>query len=174
MVIFQDIFPNTLNNIFSWDTFEKLPKSGNTDVFGLTNPIRFKSYSAWHVKQKSSYPHTRRYILMRGILENDINVVKDALDHGFCINSSVDLKYGFNALTLAATLDKTAILQYLHLRGGNVDGFDLTGNTPLMHAVKSWNFESIKILVEKFLKYPFNNFKGIYRANFVNFDIIKP
>ncbi|KAL4493155.1 hypothetical protein ABPG72_003240 [Tetrahymena utriculariae] len=148
MALFQEWVYGSANDFFSWKIYDMLPKSGNVDILGLTNQFRPKFYSAWHLNPRGVNFHTRRYILKRGILENDLDVVKDALDHGLDINSEIDLKYGFTPLSLAAILNRTAIIQYLFLRGADVNKFDRTGNTPLMQAVKNWNFESIKILVE--------------------------
>lgn len=148
MVFLQDWLFGSVNDFFSWDMFERLPKSGNCDVLGLTNQFRPKTFSAWHVRKSGVAFHTRRYILKRGILENKLEVVKEALDKGFDINSVVDPKYGFTPLSLSAILNRPAIIQYLYLRGADPNHLDKTGNTPLMQAVKNWNFESIRMLVE--------------------------
>lgn len=82
----QEILRGSINDWFSWDLYNKLPKSGNSDILGLTNQFRPKIYSAWHVKESGIAFHTRRYILKRAILENDLNDIKVALDGGFDVN----------------------------------------------------------------------------------------
>jgi hypothetical protein len=44
------ILPRTVNDYFSWEFYESLPKSGNgTDIFFFGgNPIKYKVYTAWH------------------------------------------------------------------------------------------------------------------------------
>jgi ankyrin repeat protein len=49
---------------------------------------------------------------------------------------------------LAAALNRTAILQYLIFRGGNLNLQNKLGKTPLMIGVENWNFDSVKILTQ--------------------------
>ena len=73
----RTFLPQSLNDIFSWEVYEKLPKIGDVDVFMLSNQFRYsRSFSAWHVPSNGVFPHTKRYRLMRSILENDINELK--------------------------------------------------------------------------------------------------
>lgn len=146
------ILPPSFNDYFSWKTYESLPKSAHgTDVlFFGGNPIRYKLYVAWHQKPQSVYPHTRKYRLTKAICEKDINEVKLVLDEGFNVNSQeVDEKYKYKALGLAASLNRVGILEYLLLRGADLNVQDANGNTPLMLAVLNWQYDSIKYLVER-------------------------
>lgn len=110
MVFIQDWLYGSVNDFVSWKVYDWLPKSGNVDILGLTNQFRPKIYAAWHYKPNSVNFHTRRYILKRGILENNLDTVKEALDKGFDVNEEVDLKYGFTPLSLASILNRTAMI----------------------------------------------------------------
>jgi len=146
------ILPRSFNDYFSWSIYEKLPKSAHgADVFLFGgNPIRHKAYTAWHLTPQSIYPHTRRYRLVKAICEKDINEVKTVLDEGYNSNvTEIEEKYKYSALGLAASLNRVAILEYLLLRGGDINGQDCYGNTPLMHAVINWQYDTIKFLVDR-------------------------
>lgn len=146
------MLPRSFNDWFSWSLYEKLPKSGNgTDIFLFGgNPLRHKFYCAWHLTPQSVYAHTRRYRLVKAICEKDINELKTVLDEGYDPNTpEIEEKYRYTALGLAASLNRVGIIEYLLLRGGNIDAKDPNGNTPLMHAVVNWQFDSIKFLVER-------------------------
>jgi hypothetical protein len=145
------ILPNSFNDYFSWRTYESLPKSGEgTDIFffGAT-PVRYKIYTAWHMKPQSVFPHTRRYRLLKAICERDINEVKEVLDKKFNMDEEhLEDKYGYKAAGIAAALNRVGILEYLILRGADINTKDKTGNTPLMHAVINWQYDAIRMLVE--------------------------
>jgi ankyrin repeat protein len=40
-------------------------------------------------------------------------------------------------------------VEYLCLRGADINKKDMMENTPLMHSVKNWNIEVIKLILEK-------------------------
>jgi len=146
------ILPRSFNDYFSWSTYEKLPKSAHgTDIFLFGgNPIRHKFYCAWHLPPQTVYPHTRRYRLVKAICEKDINEVKTVLDEGYDANTpEIEEKYNYTALGLAASLNRVGIVEYLLLRGGNINSQDVHGNTPLMHAVINWQYDTIKFLVDR-------------------------
>ena len=146
------ILPSSFNDYFSWKIYESLPKSGNgTDIlFFGASPIRYKVYSAWHLRPESVYPHTKRYRLMRAVCEKDINEVKTVLDEGFDVDGlNIDEKYRYKAMGLAAALNRVGIMEYFLLRGADINAKDMHGNTPLMHAVTNWQFDAIKYLVEQ-------------------------
>ena len=145
------LIPFHLNDWFSWRIYEMFPKSNNgTDIFFFGgNPLKPKKFTAWHIKPRSIFPHTRRYRLIRAICDKQINEVKEILDSGYDINDEIiDPKYGYKALTLAAALNRVGIIEYLFFRGANLDVQDEHGNTPLMIAVINWQYDTIKFLVE--------------------------
>ena len=49
-------------------------------------------------------------------------------------------------MTLAASLNRIAVLQYLYAKGADLDRLDKSDNTPLMWAVRNWQFDAIKLL----------------------------
>jgi len=146
----SSILPLSFNDYFSWETYEKLPKSGHgTDIFFFGgNPVRHKFYAAWHIKPSSVYPHTKRYRLLKAICEKDINEVKLVLDEGFDLSSDVDHKYNYKALGLASSLNRVGIIEYLLLRGADINAKDSQGNTPLMHAVVNFQYDAIRFLLD--------------------------
>lgn len=76
---------------------------------------------------------------MRAICDKDINEVKLVLQKGYNKDAfEIEDKYGYNAMGLAAALNRVGILEYLIMRGFNVNQQDKYGNTPLMHAVINW------------------------------------
>ena len=86
--------------------------------------------------------------MMEAICEDDIAKVADLLDAGFNPTSRICHERNYDAVSLAAVLNRVQILKYLILRGGLLEYRDNDGNTPLLNAVKNWQFESIKTLVE--------------------------
>ncbi len=145
------ILPNTFNDYFSWKVYEALPKSGGgTDIFFFGgNPVRYKFQTAWHIKPESVFPHTKRYRLVKAICEKDINEIKSILDKGFNTDKeALEDKYGYYAAGLAAALNRVGILEYLILRGVDINTQDKNGNTPLMHAVMNWQYDAMRLLIE--------------------------
>ena len=55
----------------------------------------------------------------------------------------------YTPLTLAASLNKTHLIEYFILRGADVNYKDAYGHTPLMNAVSNWQFDSIKLLMKR-------------------------
>lgn len=51
----SNLLGRSVSDYFSWETLEKLPKSGEgTDVFFLGgNPNKIKMYDTWHIKSKA-------------------------------------------------------------------------------------------------------------------------
>jgi hypothetical protein len=86
--------------------------------------------------------------MMEAICEDDIAKVADLLDAGFDPASKICGERNYDSVSLAAVLNRSQILRYLVLRGGLLEFRDNDGNTPLLNAVKNWQFESIKTLVE--------------------------
>lgn len=143
--------PLTLHDRLPWSIIDMFPKvAGGTDIKIIgANPFRLRNFAAWFVPPRSVFPHTKRYRIQRAICEEDINEVKAVLDSGFDPDKEVlDEKYAFNSMSLAARLNRTAILEYLILRGADINIQDPSGNTPLMHAITNWQFEAIKLLAE--------------------------
>ena len=58
---------------------------------------------------------------MKAILENKINDLKAVIDEGVDLNIILDKKYGYTPLTLSATLNRSAMIEYLYLRGANIN-----------------------------------------------------
>ena len=94
------------------------------------------------------YDHTYRYVLMEAICNDRVEEVKKVLDLDFDPKRIVCPERGLDAVNLASMLHRPHILKYLLLRGGSLEGRDKEGNTPLMNAVRNWQFENLKILVE--------------------------
>eukprot|EP01017_Pseudomicrothorax_dubius_P048202 TRINITY_DN8735_c0_g1_i1.p1 TRINITY_DN8735_c0_g1~~TRINITY_DN8735_c0_g1_i1.p1 ORF type:complete len:217 (+),score=20.69 TRINITY_DN8735_c0_g1_i1:130-780(+) len=113
------------------------------------NFFEFRNHGAWHSPTIAVQPHSRRHRLLRAICESDLDEIKNVLDEDFDPNSTVDIRRGLNALSLAALLSRTSVIDYLLLRGANIDAQDSRGNTALMVATINWNFEAIKLLVNR-------------------------
>jgi len=88
--------------------------------------------SAWHVKQFCIFPHTARHRFLKAICENDFEEIELLLDRGFDPNDFIDYKYELTPLGLAAMLNRSQLIQYLYLRGADVNKQDKNGLTPLM------------------------------------------
>jgi hypothetical protein len=58
---------------------------------------------------------------MKSICDNDINEMKLVIDKNLDLNQTIDSKYGLNAISLAASLNRTALLQYLIFRGADIN-----------------------------------------------------
>lgn len=145
----NNLFPNSINDVFSWSLFEKLSICRPYIPIIGCSPYNPKLYTAWHVKPESVYPHTSKYRLLRAIVDNDINEVKKVLDKGlFGVDQVLEEKYGTTPLTLASWFNRAAIMKYLILRGAEIDFFDKKGNTALMLAVKNVNYLAIGLLIE--------------------------
>lgn len=85
---------------------------------------------------------------MEAICEDDIGKVEELLDSGFNLTTKICHERNYDAMNLAAVLNRVQIIKYLILRGGLLEFRDNEGNTPLLNAVKNWQFESIKTLVD--------------------------
>ena len=68
--------------------------------------------------------------MIKAICDNDINEAKLAIDKN--PNSLKSTNYEFTPLSLAASLNRTAIIDYLLLRGASIDEIDNQGRTPLI------------------------------------------
>jgi ankyrin repeat protein len=85
---------------------------------------------------------------MEAICDDDINTISQILDNGFDLTKKICEERNYDAVNLASVLNRGPILKYLIMRGGLLEHRDQDGNTPLLNAVKNWQFESIKILIE--------------------------
>ncbi len=98
-----------------------LPSSHNglSPFFFNTNLWGKPSYTSWHTPFEAVFPHTDKYILLRSITDDDIETVKAMLDKGFNPNSKIEKRY--SPLTLASSLGRLAIIDYLIARGADVN-----------------------------------------------------
>lgn len=144
-----EIVPKSFNDLFSWEKYTELkdPITSNIPIVG-ENPLRYTTNAVWHRKIPEKEKKTRRYQMQEAICDNDLKKVKAILDSGFDLNTQICDERGIDSIHLSSILDRSLILKYLILRGGNLEFRDKEGNTPLMSAVKNWQFEGIKILVE--------------------------
>lgn len=141
--------PRSFNDLFSWETYTRLkdPITSNVPIIG-ENPLRFTTNAAWHRKIPEKDKKTRSYQMQEAICDNNLKKVKEIIDSGFSLESKLCRQRGLDSVHLASILDRPLILKYLILRGGNIEGRDKEGNTPLMSAVNNWQFETIQVLVE--------------------------
>lgn len=141
--------PETWNDLFSWDFYQKFkdPVTYNLPIIG-ENPARFTTHAHWHRRIDYNRKRTAAYQMMEAICEDDINMVAQILDNDFDLAKKLCKERNYDAVNLASVLNRGQILKYLLLRGGLLEDRDQDGNTPLLNAVKNWQFESIKILVE--------------------------
>ena len=86
--------------------------------------------------------------MMEAICEDEIGKVEELLDNGFNLTTKICHERNYDAMNLAAVLNRVQIIKYLILRGGLLEFRDNEGNTPLLNAVKNWQFESIRTLVD--------------------------
>lgn len=123
-VIFNNT-PNSFNGLVPLSLREKWrnEKTGNVPFFG-DNPNRLVTTSPWFRKIKYDMKETKEYRLMRGICENDLNLVKESLDSGLDVNSVLEEDRGLSALSMAASLNRPEILKYLILRGSSLENRD--------------------------------------------------
>lgn len=151
----NDVFVRTryvsLTDLFSWDFYEK---HKNENLVGYPvigeNPQSTDSYFAWHLPPRSIFHHTRRHRLMVAICDNDIKETKRVLDEGFDINTQqIDVKKGYNSMTLASSLNHTSLVDYQILRGGDINSCDKYGLYPINYAIHEWNFQTIQLLVNR-------------------------
>lgn len=57
------------------------------DIYPFSNPYRIdRAYSAWHIPSVGVFPHTRRYRLLKSILENDLEELKLVIDEKVDVN----------------------------------------------------------------------------------------
>lgn len=141
---------NSLTDLGSWDFYEKYRMADRPKYPGNHNPHWQAQSFAWHMDPRSVFPHTRRHRMMLAICEDDVREVKRVLDEGYNINETVvDLEKGYSAMSLSAELNRTTILDYLILRGGNVNKKDSADDYPISYAVRNWHFDSIKQLVNR-------------------------
>lgn len=142
-------WPNSIYSLLPWKTIEKLryKESPLIPVIG-ENPFYENIDYAWYMDTKTVFPHTKRHRAMRAICKNELIELKKALDEGFDIDAPVDLEKERTALGLAAFLNRPHILQYLILRGAQIDKPDKFGNTPLIDSVERVNMECMISLVE--------------------------
>ena len=149
MDYFNLLYPESFNEFFSWKWFEKL-RYKNAPYIPIIgeSPFYDKSDVAWHMDIPTVFPHTKRFRALRAICKNDLEELQKTLDEGFDINAEVDLQEGKTALGVASLLERTMIMNYLIMRGANIDAGDKHGNTPLHDAVSRANFESIIVLTQ--------------------------
>lgn len=53
------LFPESSNDFFSWEVYEKIPKVNDIDV-PITGWVKLnRPHSAWHLGSIGVYPHTK-------------------------------------------------------------------------------------------------------------------
>lgn len=82
-----------------------------------------------------------RHRFLQAVCEGDLNEIKLVLDEGFDLDATFERKYGYTPMSLAAALNRPEVIEYLLLRGANINAFDQTGASPLMQAVSNFNFD---------------------------------
>jgi len=85
--------------------------------------------------------------MLRAVTTNDLEEIITLLKKGFGVDSTIDPKYGYNALQLAAVTNHFPLIELLVMRGANINKTDQYGNTPLMLAVTNRNHEAIHSLL---------------------------
>jgi len=130
-----------------WFYFKYSDKdSGDIPIIG-ENFMRSSSLLTFRSWFPTIENHTQRYAMMDAIVNNRIDVVKSLLDNGFNPLQVICPERLLDSVNLASMLNRPSILNYLILRGGTLEGRDKEGNTPIMNAVKNWQFQNVKILV---------------------------
>lgn len=142
-------WPNSIYSYLPWKWIEKLryKDSPYIPLIG-ENPFYPDKDYAWYMEPPTVFPHTKRHRAMRAICKNDLKELKKVLDEGFDIDSPVDLQKEKTPLGLAAYLNRPQIIEYLILRGADVDRSDRLGNTPLMDTVERLNLECMMNLMK--------------------------
>ena len=105
---------------------------------------------SWNSVRNFPQLHSLRYTMLQGIVEEDYDKIQSCLDRGWDINQSIDHAQKFNAVSLAAHLDKLEVLHFLDMRGADISGG--SGKylyTPLMTSLMSWNVRVIDYLLER-------------------------
>lgn len=142
-------WPNSIYSLLPWEWIEKL-RYKDSPYIPLVgeNPFYGPKDYAWYMPTRTIFPHTKRHRAMRAICKNDLPELKQVLDEGFEIDSAVDIHRGKTSLGLACFLNRPSIIEYLILRGANLDKADQLGNTPLMDTVERVNLECLLTLVK--------------------------
>lgn len=142
-------WPNSVYNLLPWKVIERLryKDSPYIPVIG-ENPFYPDTNYAWWMDVKTVFPHTKRHRAMRAICKNDLKELKQVLDEGYDIDAPVELQHERTALGLASFLNRPQLVEYLILRGANLDKPDGLGNTPLMDTVDRVNMECMMSLVK--------------------------
>lgn len=140
--------PDSVYDFFKWEAPKYWPRDEyGVNAVGLSAALAHKNiHSAWWQKWNFIYPHTLRHRFIDAICRGDFDHVKDCLDRSSGL-LTLELYQGYTALSLATSLNKTAMVEYLLMRGADIDATDYQGRTPLIQAVSSWQIEAIKLLV---------------------------
>ena len=85
--------------------------------------------------------------MLKAVTTNKLDEVVSLIEGGFPPDRSIDKKYGYNALQLAALTNHFPLIELLIIRGAAVNIRDQYGNTPLHLAVKQENREAIHSLL---------------------------
>ena len=73
------------------------------------------------MRQYPLLPQSPRYTMLKAIVNGDISTINKCLNEGWDINAVLDMEGKFNAVSLAAHLDKLEILHYLDMRGADIN-----------------------------------------------------
>lgn len=88
--------------------------------------------------------------MLTAVCEDDYDKMEKCLKDGWDLNEPVDHEGKYNAVALAAHLDKLEVLHFLDLKGANISkGSGKHNFTPLMTGMMSWNVRIIDYLMER-------------------------
>lgn len=99
--------PDTMFSPSQWlpfEWYEWLPRWPRyaPNPFMLNHPTYFYKNTAWHTPYQVQFPHSRRHRMLKAVTTNKLKEVVAMIEEGFPLDQTVDPKYGYNALQLAA------------------------------------------------------------------------
>ncbi len=126
--------------------------------------------------RQNTREHTLRHQMLRAVCEDDYDEIEKCIAAGWDLNDPIDYQGKYNAVALAAHLDKLEVLHFLDLKGANLSsGSGKFNFTPLMTGMMSWNVRIIDYLMERgvdpFVKDQFG-FTALQKAKIKNLRTI--
>ena len=137
---------------FPLDLWLKWPTTSNDNgLMFIRNNFFHKFFNvSWHSSRHFPQYHTLRYQMLKGVCEGKIEEIEQCLSEGWDINATIDHEGRYNAVSLAAHLDKLEMLHFLDLRGAELSkGAGKFNFTPLMSGMMNWNVRVIDYLTER-------------------------